>query len=99
MTVAALNQLLVIYMWFPLGLLILFLLLIARFYQKFSNHKTYARFFLIPFALFGVACVRYATLRTQLTDPFADSLMGIGGFLLAFLFFRLYWLMMIKHRV
>ncbi len=98
MTSLSLNQLLVIFSWFPLAILILFALLIARFYEKFSNYQTYSRFFLIPLILFGISAVRYASLDTAVGDPISDILIGIGGFVLAFLAIRLYWLMMIKPK-
>jgi len=94
MTSLSLNQLLVIYAWFPLAMLLLFALLIARLYEKFSNKQTYSRFFLLPLILFGVSAVRYASLDSAVGDPFGDILIGIGGFVLAILSFRLYWLMM-----
>lgn len=98
MTSLSLNQLLVIYTWFPMTVLVLFMFLIGRFYQKFSNEQTHFRFFLLPLALFGLAAVRYASLDDFITDPFADIFIAIGGFVLAFLSFRLYWLMTIKNR-
>jgi hypothetical protein len=98
MTSLSLNQLLVIYTWFPLAVLILFALLIARLYGKFSDKKTYSRLFLIPLVLFGVSSVRYASLDTAVGDPIADILIGIGGFVLAILCIRLYWLMMIQRK-
>lgn len=98
MTSLSLNQLLVIFAWFPLAMLILFALLIARFYEKFSNQKTYSRFFLIPVALFGISAVRYASLDSAVGDPISDILIGIAGFVLAILIIRLYWLMMMKRK-
>ncbi|HRF97739.1 MAG TPA: hypothetical protein PLZ51_21175 [Aggregatilineales bacterium] len=94
MTSLSLNQLLVIYAWFPLAMLLLFALLIARLYEKFSKKQTYSRFFLFPLILFAVSAVRYASLDSAVGDPLGDILIGIGGFVLAILSFRLYWLMM-----
>jgi hypothetical protein len=98
MTSISLNQLLVIYTWFPLAILILFMLLIARFYQKFSGKHTYPRTFLFPLICFAIAAVRYASVDSLIGDPIADILVGIAGFVLAFLCIRLYWLMVMNNK-
>lgn len=79
MTPLALNQFLTLYSWFPLAALLGFLLLIARFYQKFSGKRTYFRWLLFPVVAFGVAAVRYAGLNRFTGDIFADLLLAGGG--------------------
>lgn len=98
MTSISLNQLLVIYAWFPLAVLILFAFLIARFYEKFSNKRTYFRLYLIPVLLFAISAVRYASVDSTIGDPLGDILVGIAGFMLAILGIRLYWLMVINNK-
>ena len=98
MTSISLNQLLVIYAWFPLAVLILFAFLIARFYEKFSNKRTYFRGYLITLLLFAISAVRYASIDSAIGDPLGDTLTGIAGLMLAILGIRLYWLMVINNK-
>jgi len=93
----SLNQFLVLYSWFPLAALLLFTILIARFFEKFSGEKTYFRLFLIPVVLFGAGSVRYAGTEHIGGDPFADIMMGIAGLMLLILSSRLYWLMIVRR--
>ncbi|KXK23615.1 MAG: hypothetical protein UZ15_CFX003000564 [Chloroflexi bacterium OLB15] len=60
MSAAALSQLLLLYSWFVLAALLTFLLLVARFYQKFSGERTYYKLYIVPILLYGAA--RFATL-------------------------------------
>ena len=90
MDASALNRFLILYTWFPLAALLFFLLLIARFYQRFSNTRTYFRLFLLPIVLFGAAAVRYGSINTLAGDPFGDLLIAAAGVLLLFLCFILY---------
>lgn len=83
-----------LYLWFPLAVILVFVLLIARFYQQFSGTRTYFRLFLLPIVLFGAAAVRYASLEVVAGDVWADVLLGIGGLVLSILCIRLYWVMM-----
>ena len=98
MTAVALNQFLVLYTWFLLAALMLFMLLIARFYQNFSGERTYFRLFLLPVVLFGIAAVRYTSLQLVAHEMIADLLIAIGGFILLGLSIRLYWLMIYRQR-
>lgn len=93
-----LNQLLMLFMWFPLAVLLLFMLLIARFYERFSQVRTFSRLYLIPIVMFGASAVRYASADVILGDPFADITLGIGGIFLLVLSIRLYWLMIIQNQ-
>jgi hypothetical protein len=77
-----LNQFLVLYTWFPLAALLLFMLLIARFFGKFSGERTLFRWFLVPLTLFGTAAVRYAGVNQMAGDGWGDLLAGVGGLVL-----------------
>jgi hypothetical protein len=76
--------------WFALAALLLFLLLIARFYQKFSGQRTYFQWFAIPIVTFGAATVRYASIDQVAGDGLGDILTGFGGVVLGVLCVYLY---------
>jgi hypothetical protein len=86
-------QLLMIYAWFLLAFLLVFLLLIARFYQRFASERTYYQLFSIPMVLFGVGLVRYASLDRIAGDSLGDLLIGAAGLVLTYLCVLLYHLM------
>jgi hypothetical protein len=86
----SLHQFFVIYTWFPLAALLFFMLLIARFFQKFSNNRMYFWFYLLPIIFYGGAVVRYASVRRLAGDPLADFLLGVAGIFLLLLSLRLY---------
>ncbi len=90
MDVIALNRFLTLYTWFPLAALLFFLLLIARFYQKFSNEHTHFRFFLLPMILFGASTVRYGSIPALAGDALGDLLAAAGGVTLLLLCVNLY---------
>lgn len=92
MMAESLSQFLTLYTWFPLAALLLFFLMIARFYEKFSNKRTFFRWFVLPVLLFGIAYVRYASVE-KVSDTLADSLAALGGVLLIGLCANLYRLM------
>lgn len=94
----SLNQFLLLYTWFPLVILLVFLSLIARFYERFSGARTYFQLFALPVVLFGMAFVRYASLDTLIGDSFADATMGIGGVLLVVLCWRVFRLMIMQPK-
>lgn len=79
MTVITPNQILLVYIWFPLAAVIAILLLIARFYQNFSGDRTYYALYLIPLVLFGVGAVRYASIDQIAGDVLGDLAMGTAG--------------------
>lgn len=66
------------------------MLLIARFYQKFSDAPMFFWFYSVPIVAFGFSAVRYASVRQLMRDPLADVLLGIGGISLIVLSARLY---------
>ncbi len=89
----SISQFLTLYSWFPLAILLVFLLLIARFYERFAGEPTYFRLFVVPIVLFGTATVRYSSIDQIGGDMLADLLLGAGGVTLVVLCVLLYWLM------
>ncbi len=79
-----------LYIWFPLAALLFMLLLIARFYEKFSGEQTYFKLFTLPIVLFGAATVRYASINRMAGDLWADALMAVGGVILIVMCLLLY---------
>ena len=74
------------------------MLLIARFYQKFSGHRTYFWYYVIVIVLFGIVAVRYASVGVVLGDSISDIVSFIAGTLLTFLSGILYWHMVRKNQ-
>lgn len=93
MSAAALSQLLLLYSWFVLAALLTFLLLVARFYQKFSGERTYYKLYIVPILLYGTASVRYAVIDRIGGDLWGDLLTGAAGVMLGALVILLYRLM------
>ena len=87
---AAVSQLLLLYGWFVLAALLLLIMLISRFYQRFSGESTRYRLFLIPIMGFGIASVRYASIDRISGDGIADMLSTVSGVVLLMLAWRLY---------
>lgn len=79
MAAVSITQFLILYTWFPLAFVLVFLLLIARFYQKFSSARTYYEWFAVPILLFGAATMRYASIDQLAGDVIGDALFGAGG--------------------
>jgi hypothetical protein len=92
----SLHQFLVLYTWFPLAALLFFILLIARFYQKFSGQRMYFWYYGVVVVLFGVVAVRYASINIVIGDKFTDIVSMIAGGLLLLLCAILYWHMLRK---
>lgn len=82
MAAVSISQFLMLYSWFALAGLLLFVLLIARFYQRFSGETTYFRLFSVPIVFFGMAMARYASINQVAGDSFGDVLSGIAGAIL-----------------
>ncbi len=98
MTTLSLGQVLALFTWFPLAALIFIMLLIARFYERFSGRYTFYRAYLIPMVMFGVASVRYASSDRVVGDWIADVLFIIGGFVLGGLSTLLFWRMLLQAK-
>lgn len=97
MAAVSVTQLLTLYAWFPLAFLLVFAMLIARFYQKFASVRTFFYLYAVPIFLFGAALVRYAGLNRINGDNVADVLFGLAGISLASLSTALYYLMTRKQ--
>ena len=88
-----LSQVLTIYIWFVLTVVLVIVLLIARFYQRMAHEQTYYMAFVGPIVLFGLASARNASLDQASGDPVADGLWFVGGVVLIALCIHLYHLM------
>lgn len=86
----ALSQFLSLFNWFTIAALLFFILLIARFYQKFSGERTYFSLFGVVIIILGIATVRYTSLRRISGDSVADILSFLGGIILLTLSIQLY---------
>ncbi len=82
MTAVELSQLLLLYSWFALAALLVFLLLIARFYQRSFQERTHFRWFVLPGILFGMAAVRFAGVDQVAGDILGDLLTAAAGVIL-----------------
>ncbi len=85
-----LNQVLLIYAWFPLAALLSVILLIARFYQNQAGENTRYPAFAAPIVLYGLAAAHYAHINRVMGDPVGDVLMFAGGVILTVLCIALY---------
>ena len=92
---------LTLYPWVLIAVLVSFLILIARFYEKkyaelyrnVPDQQTYYFLFSIPLVLFLLAAGRYMLNRDFAGDVLADMALFGGGILLAALTYRLQHLM------
>ena len=73
---------LILYIWGAVGVLIILLNRIARFYQITSGRKTYYQLFWVPFIFICLGALRYATVGLLTGDVPGDSVMLLGGVLL-----------------
>lgn len=96
MNLQSINQFLTLYIWFSLAILLLILLLIARFYEKFSRKRTQFRLFILPLVLFGMAAVRYAAGNPASGDSLGDVLSALAGVILILQCAWLYRLMIMQ---
>ena len=87
------HQLLTIFAWFLVTILLAFLLLIARFYENVSQERTHYWMFGLPVIVFGLASARYAFINQSAGDLLGDGLWFVGGVILAGLCVYLYRLM------
>lgn len=94
----AISQFLSLFTWFAIATLIVFILLIARFYQKFSGKRTQFQLFSLVIVVFGIATVRYTSLSRVSGDVIADTLSFVGGGLLLYLAIQLYYRMMQSNK-
>ena len=94
MSSVSLHQFLTLYSWFPLAALLLFLLLIARFYARFSDQRTYHWLYLVPMIGAGIVIVRSANMREPTQDIFIVVTSLMSGLILIVLVIRLARLML-----
>lgn len=94
----AISQFLSLFSWFAVAALIFFVLLIARFYQKFSGQRTQFQLFAVVIVIFGITTVRNTGLRQVSGDVIADTLSFVGGGLLLYLAIQLYYRMMKSNK-
>ncbi|MCU0511036.1 MAG: hypothetical protein MUE40_00530 [Anaerolineae bacterium] len=97
MSSVSLHQFLVLYTWFPLAALLLFLLLIARFYARFSGIRTWFWWYTVPVAGLGAAAVRYASIDTVHGDAAGALLLLLSGGVLLVLCLHLYRVMLVQR--
>ena len=90
METASLIQLLSIFAWFPVAVLLALLTLIARFYQKQTGEATYYPLFAVPIVCFGLAAAQQTRTNRIFTDPIGDLLLFLGGVVLVILCLWLY---------
>ncbi len=97
--VQAISSILIIVTWIAAAVLILFLFLIGRFYERRYGQKSGYQLYLIPLVLFTVAAVWDALLANEYTghplldfvgSPGPDLLFMIGGLVLIGLAYNLY---------
>ena len=74
-----LSNILTLYTWTSISVLLFFLFAIARFFERKSSRKSYYPLFLLPALLFIVSAVRYFLVGDFVGDPLADLSRAIGG--------------------
>lgn len=90
MNTLVVSQLFLLLTAFALAALLWLMLLIARFYARFSSQATGHRWFIVPIILYSLAAIRYSSIDRSAGDPIADALLAIGGIMLAILSLRLH---------
>lgn len=80
------NNILTIYSWGVVCILLFFLFAIARFYEKKSGRHTYYWSFAGPIILFALAAIRYVFLMPDIVGDVLGDLMRFMGGLLLILF-------------
>jgi len=88
-----LYQALILFSWFPLSFMMVVMMLIGRFYTRFSGRRTDWQYLVVPLILYAIATVREA--RSGFPgDPLSDLIQAVAGVAVLFLVMRLYrWMM------
>ncbi len=75
------NLFLMTYSWVMIAILLFFLLLIARFYERKAHQKSHYQLFLLPLVFFVLGALRYDFLFASnfVGDPLGDTLFFTGG--------------------
>lgn len=89
----SLHQVLSVFTWFGLSLLVFLMALIARFYERLSGQRTYYQLFTVPVLAFAGATVRLSSIDQVTGDPWGDGFLIVGGISLAALCLHVYQLM------
>jgi hypothetical protein len=79
---ALFSNILALYSWGGVSVLLLFLFAIARFFERKSSRQSFYPLFLLPVLLFVLSAVRYAIVGDFVGDTVADLGRAIGGILL-----------------
>jgi hypothetical protein len=76
-----LNLVLMTYSWGIIAILLFFLFLIARFYERKAQQNSHYQLFLLPLVLFLLATLRYDFLSADnfVGDSLGDTLFLAGG--------------------
>ncbi len=90
MSPTQLGQIIALYTWFVLVALLLIVFFIGRFYERFSNKRTFSPILFVIMAGYGAAMIRYATLDEIVSDPLGDILFAGSGILLFIYITRVY---------
>lgn len=85
------NLVLMTYSWVIVAILLVFLFLIARFYERKAQQRSYYQLFFLPLVLFLLGTLRYGSLSTCnfVGDPLGDILFFAGGVAAAILGYHL----------
>ena len=94
MSPISIRQFLLLYNVFLLIALVVFVLMIARFYQYNSGRKTHYMLFIPALAILAAGVIHDASLDQIHSDILSSLLSCIGGGMLIFLCIQLYRLMM-----
>jgi hypothetical protein len=76
-----LGNVLTLFTWGGVSVLLFFLFAIARFFERKSSRNSYYPLFLFPVALFLGSAVRYIITDDFVGDPWADLGRVLGGVL------------------
>lgn len=74
-----LENVLTLYVWGGISILLFFLFAIARFFERRASRKSYYLLFLLPIVLFAGSALRYSFIGGFVGDPIADLGRIIGG--------------------
>ena len=97
MTLDSVHQLISLYLWFLIGVILTIYLLLARLYES-STSKTFHHWgFLIPILAFGAALILEAASDDFASNQVKDAMWALGGMSVLVLSIRLYWRMMVKR--
>jgi hypothetical protein len=77
----SINLVLMTYSWVIIAILLFFLFLIARFYERKAHQRSHYQLFLFPLVLFLLATLRYDFLFASsfVGDLLGDILFSAGG--------------------